>query len=117
MAVYKEEEFQAFLKFIEASHAQYWNRIAELLGVDKNTISAWKKLPEARAAIIKGISHSLSEMERTGKNDWRMHHAKLKMLGFTEKVEIDARIKSNPVEDILKGCGLLNEGGNLLNDT
>ena len=112
MAVYKELEFNAFIKLIEKGHIQHWQQIAEVLGVDKNTVSAWKKLPEAREALVKGVSNALDNMEKVGSKDWRMWQTKLNMLGISSKVEVKAEVHPDPVEEILKKYGLLDEEGN-----
>jgi len=111
MAIYKELEFDAFITLIEKGHVHHWQQIAEVLAVDKNTITAWKKHPEARQALIKGITNALDNMEKVGGKDWRMWQAKLNMLGISDKVEVRAEIQPDPVEEILKRYGLLDENG------
>ena len=90
----KKAEFLAFIGEIEKGAIANWIDIARTLGVDKDTITEWKKLPEAQVAIKKGISHALSNMEKVGKQDWRMWESKLKMLGLSpiQKQEIQGEI-------------------------
>ena len=114
MAIYKEAEFQTFLNLIEGGQIQHWVEIAKIIGVDKNTISAWKKLPEAQNAILEGISSSLSKMEQAGKNDWRMYEAKLRMLGLSDKPELKVQFSNDPAEEVLKKMGLLDEKGEMV---
>jgi hypothetical protein len=78
----KKAEFLAFIGEIEKGAIANWIDIARALGVDKDTITEWKKLPEAQIAIKKGLSDALSSMEEVGRKDWRMWESKLKMLGL-----------------------------------
>jgi hypothetical protein len=110
MAVYKREEYAAFIKLINGGRAAHWYVIANAIGIDKNTVTAWKKLPEARKAIINGIDHALDHMEQAGKNDWRMWESKLKMLGADSKVSPDSI--ENPIDIILRSHGLIDENHN-----
>lgn len=83
----KANEFQAFIKMIKNDRVETWTMVAEALGVSKNTITAWKKIPEAQKAISDGIQHALNKMEKSGKHDWRMWREKLSLLGIKEKTE------------------------------
>lgn len=85
----KKEEFEAFIDALEESSIPHWSDIAEAIGVNKDTITEWKKHPRARAAHIKGIQYALKQMELAGKNDWRMWEAKLKMLGLRKNTDKD----------------------------
>ena len=107
MAVYKDAEFKAFLRLINKGQVKHWAQIADALNIDKNTVLRWKKLPEAQKAIAEGISTALDCMEQAGRYDWRMWEAKLKMLGITQKVDLRAEVRINPVNEILKRYGLL----------
>lgn len=79
----KTEEFETFIKLIENGDIRYWNQIADALGVNKDTITEWKKHPKARKAILDGINHALKEMERVGGRDWRMWLEVLKLYGVS----------------------------------
>jgi len=79
---YKQAEFAAFIKTLQSSTASHWTQIAEVLGLDKNTITQWKKLPEAKQAIQVGIETAMKNMEKTGAKDWKMWKEKLGMLGI-----------------------------------
>lgn len=83
--VRKQAEFEAFLKIIKRGKVENWSVIAEALGVREATISEWKQHPLAQQAIIEGIERCITEMERAGKDDWRMWRDKLKMLGVKDK--------------------------------
>lgn len=106
----KAAEFKKFLEIIE-DQAQFahWAEIARLLGLDKNTITAWKNTPEAQAAIAKGINRALKEMETAGKKDWRMWEAKLKLLGMNPPTEIKHDL-SDPIAELLGRYGLKDAG-------
>ena len=76
----KIEEFEAFLKYLEEGTAAHWVQVAEALGVDKDTITEWRKHPKAQKAIKDGIKYAMEQMETAGKRDWRMWEVKLKLL-------------------------------------
>lgn len=105
MGVYKDVEYQEFIKEIEQGSIAHWQEIAEALGVDEDTITRWKKTPEAMEARRKGIAAALAGMETAGKKDWRMYEAKLKMLGINPAVKIDAKV-TDTRKDILAKYGL-----------
>ena len=83
--VRKQTEFEAFLRTIRQDKVRNWSIVAEALGVREATITEWKRQPLAQQAITEGIEHCLTEMERAGKDDWRMWREKLKMLGVKDK--------------------------------
>lgn len=101
MAVYKDKEFKAFIKTLKWGSAAHWIEIAHALGVDKNTITAWKELPEAQEAIQEGIDQALAAMQQAGAKDWRMWEAKLKMLGVNPAQNIEVKF-NDPRKDLLK---------------
>ncbi len=109
MAVYKEDEFRAFIEAIEQGQQCHWVDMARALNVDKNTLTAWKSTPEAKQAISKGIERALQCMEQAGARDWRMWREKLKMLGLSDSPQIVLSESHNPAQDILKSYGLLDE--------
>ena len=78
----KTEQFDEFLKIVGKEPLSHWLDIARVLGVDKDTITEWRKNPLARQAVIHGIRIAMKNMEKAGKNDWRMWATKLKMLGI-----------------------------------
>jgi len=87
---YKQEQFKAFIKSLSKGSISHWVVIAEALHVDRDTINAWRKLPEAQEAIQNGIAKCLDEMEKSGGQDWRMWNERLKTLGViaTEKHDL-----------------------------
>jgi len=79
--VKKEPEYQAFIETVKNGEIpEFWEDLAESLHVHPNTISAWKKLPEFRKALVRGLKKSYDEMEKTGKRDWRMWRERYAML-------------------------------------
>jgi len=99
MAVYKKQEFKAFIKALKFGSMAHWIDIARALNVEENTITKWKQLPEAQQAIQDGIDQAFAAMEQAGKKDWRMWEAKLKMFGINPVQKIEF---SDPREDLLK---------------
>ena len=78
---YKEEEYLSFIKTVENGEIpEHWELLADALGVTRRTIATWKKMPEFKKAIQKGIDRSLREMERVGKKDWKMWRERYAML-------------------------------------
>lgn len=90
-----------------------WKLLAEVLGVSPQTIYNWKKLPEAREALAKGIQNSIDKMIETGSNDWRMWREHLKMLGVKDETTTRHELGEG-VEEILDaleaGSGKLKQG-------
>jgi len=107
--IYKEKEFKKFLMAIEEGQQPFWKEIADAIGVDQDTITAWKELPEAKEAIRRGIQNTLREMEGAGRKDWRMWEARLKMLGINPAIKVDAKV-SDTRKEILSKYGLISEG-------
>lgn len=87
--IYKEMDFARFIKILEEGQVEHWIEIAEAIGVDKNTITVWKELPEAIEARQKGIKNALEQMQLSGKKDWRMWEAKLKLLNLNPVTRIE----------------------------
>lgn len=104
---YKNVEFEKFIEILQSEdQVGHWIEVAEALGVDKDTISDWKKHPRAVDARLKGIARALSGMERVGAKDWHMYLEKLKMLGvYLPKSELS--IKGDPVGDVLRAAGFI----------
>lgn len=97
---YKKKEYQAFVKAISEDQIGHWVEIARALNVDNDTITAWKKLPEAQAAIQAGIDHAMKCMQQAGSRDWKMWEAKLKMLGVNPATKVDVSV-NDPRKEIL----------------
>lgn len=100
---YKKEQFDAFIATIKGNAVGHWVQIARVLGVSNSTIHEWKKLPQAQKAIKDQIERIGEEMERAGKDDWKMWESKMKMLGVSpiEKQETDLTSGGEKVIPIL----------------
>lgn len=109
MGVYKEVEFQEFIKAIKQGAISHWQEIAEALDVEPDTITRWKETPEAVEARRTGIAYALEQMEQAGKKDWRMWQEKLKMLGINPPQKVQAEMRDSRKE-ILGKYGLGEEG-------
>ena len=103
--IYKEKEFAKFLQELEDGSKPFWINIAEAIGVDQDTITKWKELPEAQAAMRRGIENTLREMENVGRKDWRMWEQRLKMFGINPIQKSEVEIK-NPIGEILGKYGI-----------
>ncbi len=104
--IYKTEQFEMFLKTLKQDSYAHWKEIAEVIGVDRDTISAWKKHPRAQQIINDGIAEAIQNMTIAGKKDWRMWEAKLKLLGLTPINKHELEHKNNPIDRILERYGL-----------
>lgn len=89
----KQEEFNAFLDLLRGEAVYHWVQIADVLGVDRDTITRWKQHPAAKKAIRDGIEKTLEGMTKAGEKDWRMWESKAKMLGLSpiEKTDITSK--------------------------
>lgn len=105
MGVYKEVEYQEFIKEIEDGSKAHWQEIAEALDVEPDTITRWKKTPEAVEARRKGIAKALAGMEKAGIKDWRMWAEKLKMLGVSTTDKLEVKV-TDVRKDVLLKYGL-----------
>lgn len=103
---YKKDQFDAFIATIKGNAVGHWVAIAKVLGVDRETIAEWRKLPQAQKAIKDQIERVSEEMERAGKEDWKMWESKMKMLGVSpiEKTETDVTSGGEKVVSILSGA-------------
>lgn len=91
----KVEQFEDFIKLLERGARAHWVDVAEIIGVNQDTVTAWKQHPLAREARLKGIERCLNEMERVGYKDWRMWEAKLKLLGIQAPQLLDVKADVN----------------------
>lgn len=102
---YKTQQFQAFLELVRTGKKlEYWEQIAEALGVHKNTITAWKETEEGKTAIAEGIITALENMEKSGKRDWKMWAAKASMLGVninkTSETNVSVGVQINQEKEV-----------------
>lgn len=109
MQIYKKEQFEAFLKTLKQDAYSHWREIAEAIGVDRDTIGAWKKHPRAQAVIAEGIANALAQMEIAGKKDWRMWEAKLKLLGLNPATKHEISGGTDPIVLLLDRFGVTKE--------
>ena len=93
----KKEAFEAFIDILRGNAIAHWVQIADAVGVDKDTITEWKKHPLAQKAIRDGIETALEGMARAGKSDWRMWESKLKMLGVSPVEKTDITSEGKPL--------------------
>lgn len=92
---YKEMEFQEFLTAIGNQHIQNWSILAEGLGVGRNTITRWKKNPQARQALETALNDSLEAMVKVGHTDWRMHRERANMMGVALKQTMEHEVSED----------------------
>lgn len=106
----KPAEYEKFVEIIKGGKVAHWVEIAKALDVDPDTITRWKKRPEAQAAIAEGINEAVEQMQTVGKRDWRMWESKLKMLGVNPALKIDQNTNINIFQEIIAKYGGSVEG-------
>lgn len=109
----KKEEYEAFIQILKKGQITHWAAVAQALGVHPDTIGLWKRRPEARKAIAEGIQHALQEMQRVGKNDWRMWETTLKLFGVNPGVNLNVKNDTDPISEILEAYGIERRGKEL----
>jgi len=62
---------------------------AKGLGIDRRTLNKWMEQPELREAMAEAVDSILEEMQKAGKNDWRMWDKMLELSGITTAKELD----------------------------
>jgi hypothetical protein len=100
---YKKAEFEAFLETLRGNTTAHWIQIAEVLGVDKDTITQWKRHPKAQEALREGVARAMEGMEKAGKKDWRMWESKVKMLGISPVDKQDITTDGKKIKPLLGG--------------
>jgi len=93
----KIEEFDAFLDLLRGDTTAHWVQIADAIGINKDTVTEWRKHPSAQKAIRDGIERALEGMEKAGKDDWKMWESKLRMLGLIPKEQMDITSGGKPI--------------------
>lgn len=95
---YKKEQFEVFLQTIGRKSVGHWVQMAKALGVDRDTITAWKKHPLAQKVIKDEIEKCLEGMEDSGAKDWKMWESRAKMLGVAPIEKTDVTSDGEKVE-------------------
>lgn len=87
---YKEESYNRFLELLSMDYLYNWKALASVLKVDQRTIYRWRQTPAAQKIVNDEISRLVREMERAGKDDWRMFREKAKIMGVEDvnKIEV-----------------------------
>lgn len=104
---YKEEEFNAFIDFLNSlgdgkMARGAWYHIAEALGIDRKTLDTWKKHPLAVEATKRAIVSNVNGMLEAGSMDYRMYKDNLKLLGMKyDKKEVDVTSNGNTVQGVI----------------
>lgn len=87
--IYKKWEFKQFLGFVEGKNLGRALMYAKALGIDRRTMQKWMQQPELAKPLIDALDELLSNMQKAGKDDWRMHAELIKMLGLDDVKNID----------------------------
>jgi len=82
-------EYQQFLDFVKDRKPQRAMIYAKGLGIDRRTLNNWMNQPELRDAMAESVDAILEEMQRAGKNDWRMWDKMLELSGISTVKELD----------------------------
>lgn len=92
--VYKEIEFADFIDFIKQGLWRNGKLLSELCSVDEDTITAWKKQPEAIAARKLSMTDTLKTFKNRGDVEKRLKE---------QGMEFDPDKVEAKVEIIVKG--------------
>jgi len=82
-------EYKQFLAFVQERKPQRAMIYAKGLGIDRRTLNKWMEQPELREAMAEAVDSILEEMQKAGKNDWRMWDKMLELSGITTAKELD----------------------------
>lgn len=96
--MYKKWEFNNFLGFIKDRNIGRALVYAKQLGIDRRTLIKWMQRPELAKPLIEAIDHLLDEMQKAGKNDWRMYKELYQMLGLDDVKNIDVTSDGEKIE-------------------
>jgi Fe-S cluster biosynthesis and repair protein YggX len=111
--VQKDAEYQRFIAMVEGNKIPgTWEMLAEALGVHRNTITQWRKLPEFQQAKIKGVEHALKMMEVSGEKDWKMWREKVGMLTNEKKPDVQVNMQVNFLDYVERDTPALAEDNN-----
>ena len=96
--MYKKWEFENFLNFIKDKNIGRALIYAKTLGIDRRTLLKWMQRPELAEPLIEAVDALLSEMQRAGKDDWRMYKELYMMLGLDDVKNIDVQSGGEPIK-------------------
>lgn len=82
-------EYKQFLEFVKQRKPQRAMIYAKGLGIDRRTLNKWMEQQELRDAMAEAVDSILEEMQKAGKNDWRMWDKMLELSGITTTKDID----------------------------
>ncbi len=91
----KKEEYEKFIAILKAGiPIESWKNLAEVVGVDQDTITEWKRTERAVKIINQTIKDSIEKMKKVGDKDWRMWREYIKLIGIdaAEQVQINAKV-------------------------
>ena len=86
---YKEESYNRFLELLKMDYLYNWKALAYVLKVDPKTIYRWRHTPAAQKIVNDEIARLIQEMERAGKDDWRMFREKAKIMGVEDVTKVE----------------------------
>lgn len=99
---YKDDQYLKFIQIIKNGEIPaHWELLAETLGVHRNTIMEWKKLPEFSSAIDSGLNEALAKMKETGAKDWKMWRERVAILSREKQKDSGTTINAEKVVAIL----------------
>ena len=96
--VYKEQEFADFIDFIKQGLWRNNKLLAEICSVDEDTISAWKKKPEAIAARKLSLADTLRTFKNRGDVEKRLKEQGMEF--DPDKVEAKVTIEVSNLNDV-----------------
>lgn len=95
-------EYKQFLEFVKQRKPQRAMIYAKGLGIDRRTLNKWMEQPELRQAMADAVDAILEEMQRAGKNDWRMWDKMLELSGITTVKEVDVTSDGETIKALVQ---------------
>lgn len=96
-------EYTQFLEFVKQRRPERAMMYARMLGIDRRTLVKWMKQKELRDAMAAAVDEILEQMQKAGKDDWRMWARLLEISGITVPEEVDYTSGGDKVVPILGG--------------
>lgn len=95
--MYKKWEYNNFLDYIKQRKISRAILYAKALGIDRRTLLKWVQQPELNKAITEALDEIVDNMQRAGKDDWRMYKELHAMLTLDDTRNIDVKTNGESI--------------------
>jgi len=96
--VVKKQDFETFIGFVEQGLWKNNKFIASLVGVEEETISAWKKQPRAVVARQQATKNTLTSWKAKGDPEKRLKEQGMEF--ESDKLDVSMKIEVKGLENI-----------------